>query len=308
MRYTKLIFSLFLLLLATNIASAQELNARVTVNSSQVGTTVSKSTFQTLQTALNNLLRTRKWTNDVFTLNERIDCNFLLTLQSTKEDNVYQATLTVQAGRPIFNSSYLSPIINYQDNDITFKYVEFQQLEFNENRISGSDPLASNLTAVFAYYAYMIIAFDYDSFAQRGGFPYFQKAQNIVNNAPESRGISGWKAFDGVRNRYWLVENMQNTGYAIMHDVYYSYYRKAGDKLYEDEDAARGEMINTLNMMKSFNADHSNTMISQFFFQGKANELIKLFSKAPPQDKARASELLQKLDLTNYSRYKEELK
>lgn len=307
MRY-KIVRFLLYFLLVVNIAAAQELNARVTVNSSQVGSSVNKNTFQTLQTALNTMLRTRKWTNDVFILNERIDCNFLLTLQSTKEDNVYTATLTVQAGRPIFNSSYLSPIINYQDNDITFKYVEFQQLEFNENRISGSDPLVSNLTAVFAFYAYMIIAFDYDSFSPRGGIPYFQKAQNIVNNAPEARGISGWKAFDGVRNRYWLVENMQNSGFAIMHDVYYNYYRKAGDKMYEDENGARGEMINVLNLLKSFNADHANTMINQFFFQGKANELIKLFSKASPQDKARASELLQKLDVTNYSRYKDELK
>jgi hypothetical protein len=304
---TKFIAFSFSLLLV-HFVKAQELNARVTVNSSRIGTTVNKNTFQSLQTALNTFLNTRKWTADNFLPNEKIDCNFLLNLQPTNDANVYSASLTIQAGRPIYNSSYLSPIINFQDADVTFKYVEFQQLEFNENRVSGTDALVSNLTAVFAYYAYMVVAFDYDSYSQRGGVPYFQKAQNIVNNAPEARGISGWKAFDGTRNRYWLVENMQNSRYAIMHDIFYNYYRKAGDKLYEDENVARTEMMNVLNQLSSFNADNGNTMINQFFFQGKANEIIKIFSKAAPQDKARASEILQKVDVTNAARYKEELK
>ena len=307
MPYTKAIFILFCLLFI-NIVNAQELNARVTVNSSRIGTSVNKNTFQSLQTALNTFLNTRKWTVDNFLPNEKIDCNFLLNLQPTNDANVYSASLSIQAGRPIFNSSYLSPLINFQDADLIFKYVDFQQLEFNENRVSGTDGLVSNLTAIFAYYANMVIAFDYDSYSQRGGVPYFQKAQNIVNNAPEARGISGWKAFDGTRNRYWLVENMQNSRYAIMHDIYYNYYRKAGDKLYEDENMARVEMLNVLNQLSSFNADNINTMINQFFFQGKANELIKIFSKASPQDKSRASELLQKIDITNAARYKEELK
>lgn len=307
MPYSKFIFLPFCLLFV-QVVSAQELNARVTVNSSRIGTSVNKNAFQSLQTALNTFLNTRKWTADNFLPNEKIDCNFLLNLQPTSDANVYSASLTIQAGRPIYNSSYLSPIVNYQDEDITFKYVEFQQLEFNENRVSGTDGLVSNLTALFAYYAYMIIAFDYDSYAQRGGVPYFQKAQNIVNNAPESRGISGWKAFDGTRNRYWLAENMQNSRYAIMHDIYYDYYRKAADKLYEDENTARFEMLNVLNLLSSFNADNMNSMINQFFFQGKANELIKIFSKGLPQDKARAAELLQKMDITNAVRYKAELK
>jgi len=300
---------LFILLaFAANTAVAQELNARVTVNSSRVGNTVNKNVFQTLQNALTNFLNNRKWTTDAFQPGEKIDCNFLLNLQATPDVNIYSASLTIQAARPVFSSTYLSPIVNYQDEDITFKYIEFQQLEFNENRVSGSDGHAFNLTAVFAYYAYMIIAFDYDSYSLKGGNTYFQQAQNIVNNAPEARGISGWKAFDGIRNRYWLVENMLNSRYAIMHDIFYNYYRMSFDKMYEDESIARAEMLNVLNLLSTYNADNPNTMINQFFFQGKANELIKIFSKAPTQDKLRASELLQKMDLTNAARYKEELK
>jgi hypothetical protein len=231
-----------------------------------------------------------------------------LNLESTAETNVYKASLTVQAARPVFNSTYVSPIINYKDDDVSFKYVEFQQLDFNENRVSGSDAEVSNLTAVFAYYAYLIIGFDADSFSPRGGDAFFQKAQNIVNNAPDGRSISGWKAFDGIRNRYWLVENMSNSRYSIMHDVYYNYYRHVMDKLYEDEKGARAELLNVLNQLNNFNTENPNTMINQFFFQGKSTEFIQVFSKATPPDKARALELLPKLDLTNAGKYNDELK
>ncbi len=299
---------LLVLIIAFKFSPAQELKANITVVSSQVGSNVNQNVFRTLQTALNNFINTRKWTADNFLPNERIECNFLLNLQPTGDLNVYNASLTIQAARPVYNTSYLSPIINFQDENVAFKYVEFQQLDFNENRVSGSDALVSNLTAVIAYYAYMILAFDYDSFSPRGGDPYFQKAQNIVNNAPDGRNISGWKAFDGVRNRYWLVENMLNSRYTIMHDVYYNYYRMGMDKLYEDENAARAEVLNVLNLLDNFNTDNPNKMINQFFFQGKSTELIKIFSKAPQQDKARASELLQKMDITNAPKYKAELK
>lgn len=306
MRCLKLIFLLFLVAVSISV-SAQELSARVTVNSSRVGSTVNKNVFQTLQTSLNTFLNNRKWTKDVFLVNEKIECNFFLNLQATSEANVYSASLTVQAARPVFNSSYASPIINFQDEDVYFKYLEFQQLEFNENRVAGTDPLVSNLTAVFAYYANMIIAFDYASFSPRGGDAFFLKAQNIVNNAPESRGISGWKAFDGKRNRYWLVENMMNSRYAVIHDIYYGYYHLGMDKMYENETTARAEVLTVLNLLNNFNSDNPNTMINQFFFQGKSNELIQLFSRAPQQDKIRASDLLQKMDITNATRYKEAL-
>lgn len=299
---------LFFFLAVAVSVQAQEFKARVTVVATRVGSNVNRNTFTTLQTALNNFLNNRKWTTDKFEANEKIECNFLLNVESTDDINVYKANLTIQAARPVFNTSYLSPIINFQDENISFKYLEFQQLEFNENRVTGSDALVSNLTAVFAYYAYMIIAFDYASFAPRGGDAYFQKAQNVVNNAPDGRNISGWRQFDGQRNRYWLVENMLNSRYTIMHDVYYNYYRMGMDKLYEDENAARTEVLNVLNLLNNFIADNPNKMISQFFFQGKSTELIKIFSKAPQQDKARASELLQRLDLTNASKYKDELK
>ena len=296
------------LLFSCNFAQAQELNARVTVSAVQVTNNVNRNAFQTLQTALNNFLNTRKWTKDAYAPNEKIDCTFFLNLQSTEEANVYKGSLTIQAARPVFNTSYLSPIINFKDDDVVFKYVEFQQLEFNDNRVTGNDPQISNLTALFAYYVNMIIGFDNESFAIRGGEFSFLKAQNIVNNAPDGRGIKGWKAFDGIRNRYWLVDNMLNTRYAVINDIYYNYYRLGLDKFYEDQNAGRSEILNALNLLGVFNNDNPNTMINQFFFQGKSNELIRIFSKALPQDKSKAVELLSRLDLTNANSYKEVLK
>ncbi|MEO9210454.1 MAG: DUF4835 family protein, partial [Ginsengibacter sp.] len=258
MKIYKLV-AVLLLCCATHWAQAQELFAKVTVNSSRVGNNVDKKTFQTLESALNIFINNRKWGPDNFSTNERIQCNFLLNLESTGEENVYKASLTVQSARPIFNSTYTSPIINWQDNDVIFKYIAYQQLEFNENRITGTDPLVSNLTAVIAYWINMILGMDYDSFSPKGGNVFFQKAQNIVNGAPDGKNINGWKAFDGTRNRYWLVENLLNSRYNMIHDAYYNYYRKGMDQLYENENKGRSEILNVLSLLNDFNNDNSNT-------------------------------------------------
>ena len=302
------LFLFFLSCLISTLINAQELRARVNVMSSRVGNSVDKKTFQTLQTALNNFVNNRKWSSDNYAPNEKIDCSFLLNLESTSDANVYKGSLTIQSSRPVFNSAYLSPVINYQDNDIIFKYIEFQQLEFNDTRVSGTDALVSNLTAVIAYWINMMLGFDYDSFSARGGNVYFQKAQNIVNNAPEGRSISGWKAFDGTRNRYWLAENLLNSKYNIIHDAIYNYYRLGMDKLYDQEANARTQILNVLSMLNTFNTENSNTMILQFFLQAKTQELIRIFSKASQQDKAKALDYLKRIDPSSSNKYQEQLK
>jgi hypothetical protein len=306
MRKIYLFLSIFLLSL--QLVSAQELLAKVSVASNRVGSTVDKKIFNTLQTSLNNFLNNRKWTNDVYQQNEKIVCNFLVNISSAGDNNTFSASLTVQAARPIYNSSYDSPLINFIDDNLNFRYVEFQQLDFNENRVSGNDAAAANLTAVLAYYVYIILGLDYDSYVLRGGDPYFQKAQNIVNNAPDGRDLTGWKAFDGQRNRYWLMENLTNNRYSIVHDAFYSYYRTGMDKMYEDDVAGRKGILASLNFLSNLNTQNPNLMITQFFFQGKSNELIKIFKKSPADEKARALDLLSQLDITNVNNYKTELK
>ncbi len=299
---------LFIIIIVFNITNyAQELQSKVTVVASRVPTSVDKKVFQTLQTQLTNFINNRKWTNDAFQPAEKVECSFLLNIDKVVETNVYRASLTIQAARPVYNSSYATALINFQDADVTFKYVEYQPVEFNENRVQGSDALAGNLTATIAYYVYTILGLDYDSFGAKGGDMFFQKAQNIVNNAPEGRDISGWKAFDGSRNRYWLMENLLNTRYNVVHDVMYTYYRQGLDKMYENEAIARQQILGSLILLQGLNQESPNTMIVQFFMQGKSQELIKIFKKASPPDKARAVELLQKLDVTNASKYKQEI-
>ena len=300
---------LILLLMVLDVKiQAQEINAKVTVVAAQVGNTVDKRVFQNLQTALVAFINKRKWTTDVFEGNEKIECSFLLNLQSVVEPNVYKATLTIQAGRPIYNSTYLSPLVNFIDNEITFRYVEFQPIEFNENRISGAEPLTANLSALFAYYVYIVLGLDYDSYAPRGGDPFFQKANLIVNAAPEGRSISGWKPFDGQRNRYWLAENLQNTRYALVHDAIYTYYRQGMDKLIENENVAREQMLNGINMLNTLNTETPNLMIMPFFFQGKSDEIIKIYKKSDSQEKSRILDLFSRLDIANASKYRQDLK
>jgi hypothetical protein len=305
MRNKHLLFILFFGIAPS--LEAQELQANVTVRADRIPSSVDHKIFQTLQASLYNFLNTRKWSSEAFQNNEKIVCNFLVNISSAGDNNTFQATLTVQAGRPVYNSSYQSPLINFIDQSFSFRYVEYQPLDFNENRVSGSEPFAANLTAEFAYYAYLILGLNFDSYTLRGGDPYFQKALNIVNNAPDSRDISGWKAFDGIRNRYWLIENLTNSKYTLVHDAYYSYYRAGMDQLYDKETEGRTAVLNTLNMLNSVNAETPNTMIIQFFFQGKSGEISKIFQRSTPDEKSRVLDLLTKLDLTNLNKYKQDL-
>ena len=180
----------------------------------------------------------------------------------------------------MYNAAYDSPLVNFIDDAVVFRYVEFQPIEFNESRVSGSDPLASNLTAVLAYYVDVILGMNFDSFALRGGDPYFQKAQNIVSNAPDSRDIVGWRNFDGQRNRYWLSDNLTNSKYAILHDAIYSYYRLGLDNMYDNETEARTAIMNTLNFLNNINTDNPEQYGGAILScRGRAREMIGVFKK-----------------------------
>jgi hypothetical protein len=287
---------------------AQEFQVKVTVNASRINSTVDRKVFTTLQNQLNNFINNRKWTTDQYKPNEKIECSFLINLESVAETNVYKGSLIIQAARPVFNSAYQAALLNFQDADVSFKYIEFQPIEFNDNRVQGNDPLIGNLTATLAFYCYTILGLDYDSFSPKSGDKFYQKAQNIVNNAPEASGITGWKLFDGLRNRYWLNENLVNNRYNIIHDVIYSYYRSGLDKMYDKESEARASILQTLTQLQAFNQENANTMFVQIFMQAKATELIGIFKKASAADKTKAIELLGKLDIANNQRFKDELK
>lgn len=301
-------FFLVLLVFAPAALSAQELQAHVTVASGKIRG-VDPTVFKQLQKSAEDFLNTTKWTDRSYAPSERIVCNFLLDLQSSPSENVYSGSLTVQSMRPVYNSSYTSTILNFKDKDFTFRYRPFEQLVFNESRISGNDALEANLTAVLAYYAYVAIGLDQDTFADAGGIPLFKNAQNVVSNAPSnSSGISGWKAFEGTRNRYWLVENLLNTRYKSFHKVLYKYHRQGLDLMYDNVGKGSEAILASLNLLNSIYADNPTTMILPLFFDAKSDELAGIFSRAPGQEKVQAMNILEKLDPQHGTKYREELK
>ncbi|WP_212002308.1 DUF4835 family protein [Chitinophaga sp. HK235] len=300
----------FILLLAgifvlmANCLQAQEIRANVTVVANQVQG-VDRKVFTTLQNALKEFLNNRHWSDDVFTPAERIECNFLLNVTGVQGENTYKASLTIQATRPVYNSGYVTSLLNTQDNNVVFRYAEFQPLEFSDSRVVGNDPMASNLTAIMAYYVNIILGLDYDSFSPRGGDMYFKKALNIVNNAPDGKDISGWKAFEGNRNRYWLQDNLLNAKFLNFHDVMYQYHRNGLDVMYDDVNKGRAAIMNCLNLLYTIYQDVPNSMLMQTFYAAKADELQKIFSKAMPQEKSRAAELLAQMDVPNAQKYQQ---
>nr|WP_295870046.1 DUF4835 family protein [uncultured Chitinophaga sp.] len=300
--FTLLLAGIFVFM--ADCLQAQEIRANVTVVANQVQG-VDRKVFTTLQTALREFLNNRHWTDDAFTPAERIECNFLLNITGVTGENMYKASLTIQATRPVFNSSYVTSLLNTQDNNVAFRYVEFQQLEFSDTRVVGNDPMASNLTAIMAYYVNIILGLDYDSFSPRGGDAYFKKALNIVNNAPDGKDISGWKAYEGNRNRYWLQDNLLNAKFLNFHDVMYQYHRNGLDVMYEDVNRGRASIMNCLNLLYAIHQDIPNSMLMQTFYSAKADELQKIFSKAMPQEKMRAAELLAQMDVPNAQKYQQ---
>lgn len=307
MQYTpqlKVLTCFVLFLLFGSRLMAQELRVNVTVNANQI-TGTDKKVFTTLQKSLMEFLNGRRWGDDVYTPAERIECNFLLNVTGDLGSNTFKATLTVQATRPVYNAGYVSSLLNMQDNNVVFRYVEFQPLEFSDNRVSGNDPVASNLTAILAYYSYIILGLDADSFSPRGGDDFFKKALNIVNNAPDGKDVSGWKPFEGNRNRYWLQDNLLNVKFARFHDVMYQYHRQGLDVMYDDMNKGRAAILNCLNMMYAIYQDIPNSMLMAVFFTSKSEELQKIFSKAPPQEKSRAVQLLSQMDVTNAVKYQQ---
>ncbi len=308
-KYHKYIFILCLFSLCYCISSqaaAQELNATVSVRHQKING-IDPSIFNKMTSEIKDFLNSRAWTSTHYKTNERIDCRFLIDLQ--KEDHhVYKAILTVQSSRPVYNSTYRSPLFNYKDNNFTFKFESYTPLVFNKNRITGSDPLASNLTATLAYYAYIIIGLDEDSFSLNGGHDAFEMAQNIVNDAPDGRQISGWKSFEGTTNRYWLAENLLNVRYKSFHKVLYNYHRKGLDKMYDHPGEGREEITKTLNTLHSINADNPRLMILGVFFATKSKELANIFSKGSQQERMTALNLLNKLDPSHSSVYQKSMK
>jgi hypothetical protein len=296
---------LLIILSAAITGYTQDLNCKIDINSDRIQN-VDPKVFQALKRSLTELMNNRKWTTDNFKVSEKIDCSFLLNLtEKVSGDNLYRATLNIQSSRPVYNSGYNSPMVNYVDRDIYFRFDESQNLQFDDSRVAGTDASAANLPAIFAYYAYLIIGFDYDSFAPKGGDEYFKKALNIVNNAPEeSKAIKGWKAAENNRNRYWLIDQILSPRFEAFRPLVYNYHRKGLDMMSSKPEEARKIILDGIPVLTKINNENPTSILFQFFFNAKSNEYVNTLAQTPAADRKDYVDQLSKMDVPNTARYR----
>lgn len=275
---------------------SQELNAQVEVISEKIQAT-NRQRFTTLETSMREFLNNRRWTNETYSPDERISCQFIVTINKENNDK-YEGTLQVLYSRPIYKSGYNSPILVHRDDKFSFQYLEFDRLDFSMTTN------ISNLTSVLAYYAYIIIGLDHDTYAIKGGDPFFEDAQTIVNNA-QGGAYAGWSSFEGNNNRFWLVDNLTSPVFDDFRLGLYQYHRLGLDLMYEprQQAAAKNVIKNSLIKLEAVNEKRRNSMLMQIFFDAKSQEIINIFSDGEPIDLADLKEVLVELDPTNSSKY-----
>ncbi|KAF5029292.1 hypothetical protein DSECCO2_650080 [anaerobic digester metagenome] len=272
----------------------QEFNVTVQVTSPRVEGT-EKKIFETLQQELYDFVNNRQWSNYIYKPEERIEGTILITVdQRSGED--FKGKINLALRRPVYKSSYNSTLFNYLDKDFEFKYIEFQPLEYADNVYSSS------LTSTIAFYLYLYLGLDGDSFARMGGSPYYAKAQEIVNMGQNERE-RGWKAFENQKNRYWLIENLTNPAYASVRDAMYKYHRLGLDLMSDDVEAGRAGVNESLELLRKANRERPGLFILQLFLEAKRDELMNIYSQAAPLDKTKAVNILKEIDPANSSKY-----
>ena len=284
-----------LIVLSVPTAMAQELNCSVSVISPRIQSS-DKRIFTTLQTSIMEFINNTKWTNDKIKNEEKIECSIQIEIEERVGTDEFKASIQVSSRRPVFGTSYNSPVLNYKDDDFIFRYVEFQPFEYNDGQVNP------NLVMVLCFCAYTIIGFDYETFSPLGGSPYFAKAQAIVANsanAPEP----GWKAFEGLRNRFWLMENVNNPIYKPIRQFYYDFHRKGLDVMTKKTDESARVIAASLEKLRRVHADKPLSVFMKTLFDAKVDEMVNLFSNAPADVKSQAKQTLSDIDPINTSKY-----
>ena len=290
----KIIFT-FLFIGCIASSFAQELNCQVQVITPTIQAS-DKSIYETLQTSIREFLNNRKWTQDLFLNQERIECSILINIKSRVSTDEFDATIQVTSGRPVYKTSYKAPVLNLLDKDFSFRYVQDQTLEFDESSIT------TNLTAVIAYYANLIIGFDYDTFSPEGGTLYYSKAQNIVNGA-QGLADKGWKAFESTQNRYWIVENLLNVSFKPLRSCLYKFHRLGFDRMTENLQEGRTAILESIKELKKVYQDRPNSYLMQVLFDAKADEIVNVFSAGSMDEKNQAVQVLNLVDPAHTSKY-----
>ncbi len=289
------LLSLIIALIVALGASAQEFNASVQVSAPQIQQT-NREKFNELRKGLYEFVNERHWTQYSYTLDERIECTIGITIMEELSSDEFKGRMNLVLKRPIYGTSYNSTVLNYIDDDFQFQWQEGQAIEFNESSFS------SNLTSTIAYYIYIFLGLDFDSFQSMGGSPYFEKAQNIVNMAQSARE-SGWKAFESMKNRYWLAENLTNSSYSSIRKANYQFHRNGLDLMYDNVENGRQGVMEALELLQRTHREKPRLFIMQLFMEAKRDEFINIFSDAAPMDKTKAVNILKEIDPSHANDY-----
>ena len=291
----------FLLFAAIHSVQAQELKCNVTINSDQVEGS-NKAVFNTLQPAIQEFVNNSQWTNLTFQDKERIECNMLIVVKQV-QDNMYVCEFTCQSRRPVYGTTYTTPILNFKDNNFIFTYQEFDRLDFQQHTFT------SNLTALIAYYCYLIIGHDMDSFSRLGGTPYFQICEDIVNAAQsaslESTEQSGWKAFDSNRNRYALINNLMDEAFKEYRQYFYDYHRYGLDEMINNVANGRARIASGIEILDKANKARPATYVINAFLDAKSDELVNIFQEGTEDERTKVYETLVNIDPTRQSTYEQ---
>ncbi|KIA93032.1 hypothetical protein OC25_15180 [Pedobacter kyungheensis] len=288
------IFWILVLLTGFGKLQAQELNARVTVLAPQVSN-ISRPTLDALQKTIRDFLNNNKFSNESYKAQERIECSFVITINSWDGGSGYTAEAQIQSSRPVFNSSYNSTLLNMSDKNFDFNYLDGSTIDFSDQNY------ISNISALLTYYAYTIIGMDKDSFSKMGGTPFYKKAQNIINLAQAS-GNTGWKAADGLRNRFWFNENVLNPIFSELRSFIYSYHLSGLDQL-TDNDKGLTQIVAALPALQQMDKQKLGSIFPNVYFASKAEEVTNVLAKLNVQERLKAYNMLAEIDPANIGKY-----
>lgn len=294
-----LLMAVVLIVSGSGVVRSQELYCNVQVSAQKIQGS-NREVFQNMQRDIYEFMNSMVWTDNVFSFSERIECNLLINLDEQLSADEFRGTIQVQLSRPVYNTTYESTVLNFVDNNFQFRYVEFQPLEFSPNSHT------SNLVSVLAYYAYLLIGMDFDTYSQGGGTPYFQVAEKIVTNA-QNAPEQGWKPYDGSRNRnrYWLVKNILDNEYAGVREFLYLYHLRGLDRMESDMTQARTEIYESLRRLQEVHRRRPDPFMYYMtvILEAKADEIVNIFSQGFPEEKNRVVQVLTEIDPANENKY-----
>ena len=278
--------------------TAQELKVSILVNTPRIQS-ADPAVFQTLQTAIQEFMNNQRWTDEIYELDERIEVTIQLTIRDEYSVNSFGADMSIQATRPVYGSNFKTSILMHVDKDVTFTYDQFQPIVFSTNAY------VDNLSAILSFYAYYILGMDGDTFSKNGGEQYFQTAQEIINMIPASAGQKGWKASDGTRVRYCMIENALNPTFRPMREAVYTYHMKGLDEMHRDTEKGRINMLKAIDDIAQIAKINRNAMAIQIFANAKNQEIVEVFKMADSPMKRQIQDLMALIDPANASRYQQ---